>query len=548
MTIGRKLTISFAAMLAVTLALGITSLNSISTLSKMFDSFAGSRSRKAELAAELEAAGERMFSAQRGLIQFSLAKMPELSRRAGQPFRENAAAVARNLAELRPMLTSEEAQQMADEIESQVAAWTPAFGEIEQLASAGAGEQAVAVAAARAMPAYQGFQRAAGRLWALERSRLVEDAAAGAGVETRARWLAVVLVAFCFAAGAASLWVVRRSTLSIQQTAADLGETAGQVASAAGQVSASSQALAQGASEQAASLEETSASSEEITSMTRRNTDNARMAAEYMVETASIVGEANKTLESMVASMREINASSDKIGKIIKVIDEIAFQTNILALNAAVEAARAGEAGMGFAVVADEVRNLAQRSAQAAKDTAALIEESIAKSNEGSARLEQVATAVRAITDSAQKVKTLVDEMKLGSEEQARGIEQIAQAIAQMEQVTQRTAANAEESASAGEEMSAQAAALAGMVERLGELVGGADGIRERPSAAFAVGRPAPRIKNSRRERVREDSAAGAALGALQQAVSGGGTGEAALPAQAGGRSAIPLEDDFREF
>jgi methyl-accepting chemotaxis protein/methyl-accepting chemotaxis protein-1 (serine sensor receptor) len=171
--------------------------------------------------------------------------------------------------------------------------------------------------------------------------------------------------------------------------------------------------------------------------------------------------------------MREITGSSDKISKIIKVIDEIAFQTNILALNAAVEAARAGEAGMGFAVVADEVRSLAQRSAQAAKDTSALIEESIAKSNEGGTRLERVAAVIRAITESTVKVKTLVDEVNLGSQEQARGIEQISKAIAQMDQVTQSTAASAEEGASASEELSAQAEAMGHAIQKLTILVDG---------------------------------------------------------------------------
>ena len=156
-----------------------------------------------------------------------------------------------------------------------------------------------------------------------------------------------------------------------------------------------------------------------------------------------------------------------------KVIDEISFQTNILALNAAVEAARAGVAGLGFAVVADEVRNPAQRCATAALDTASLIEESIAKSNDGKTKLEQVAKAVRSITESAGKVKTLVDQVKFGSQEQARGIEQVSKAITQMEKVTQATAAGAEESASASEELTAQSEAmreivveLAGMVDR----------------------------------------------------------------------------------
>jgi methyl-accepting chemotaxis protein/methyl-accepting chemotaxis protein-1 (serine sensor receptor) len=174
----------------------------------------------------------------------------------------------------------------------------------------------------------------------------------------------------------------------------------------------------------------------------------------------------------MVHSMQEITGSSDKISKIIKVIDEIAFQTNILALNAAVEAARAGEAGMGFAVVADEVRSLAQRSAQAAQDTSALIEESITKSNEGGARLQRVSEVIRAITESAAKVKTLVDEVNLGSQEQARGIEQISKSISQMDRVTQGNAASAEESASASEEMSAQAEALQNIARNMRTMVG----------------------------------------------------------------------------
>ncbi|MBZ5596047.1 MAG: type IV pili methyl-accepting chemotaxis transducer N-terminal domain-containing protein [Acidobacteriia bacterium] len=262
--------------------------------------------------------------------------------------------------------------------------------------------------------------------------------------------------------------VVRR----LAQTAESLLEGASQVAAAAAQISSSSQSLAQGATEQAASLEETSASSAEINSMARKNSENSRLAADLMTQSQQKFVGANQSLEQMVTAMGEINTQSDKISKIIKVIDEIAFQTNILALNAAVEAARAGEAGMGFAVVADEVRNLAQRSAKAAKDTAALIEESIAKSNEGKIKVNEVDVAIRAMTEEAGKVKSLVDDVNMGSHEQAQGIEHIGKAITQMEQVTQSTAAHAEESASAAEQLNAQTYAMKSVVAGLSELVG----------------------------------------------------------------------------
>jgi methyl-accepting chemotaxis protein len=273
--------------------------------------------------------------------------------------------------------------------------------------------------------------------------------------------------------GSVIAFVIVRSTNSVlRTTVTELRDGATQIVSAAGQVATSAQSLSQGATEQAASLEETSASMEEMASMTRQNAENATQAATLVASVAQQVTDSNTALNQMVGSMTSIKESSNKVAKIIKTIDEIAFQTNILALNAAVEAARAGEAGMGFAVVADEVRNLAQRSAQAAKDTADLIEESIARSQEGAANVADVATAIGAITGSVATVKGIVDQVREASQQQTQGIDQVSQAIAQMEKVTQTTAATSEESAAASEELNAQAESAMAVVRQLEELVG----------------------------------------------------------------------------
>jgi len=309
-------------------------------------------------------------------------------------------------------------------------------------------------------------------------------------VEAELRGLGFVFLGIAGVAGATSLaftyWLARSISRQVRTIADELTEGSDQVTSAATQVSSAAQSLARDASAQAASLGETSASSEEISSMTRKNTANGKASAEHMTETSQMVEDANLKLAHMKASMDEIDASSGKISKIIKVIDEIAFQTNILALNAAVEAARAGEAGMGFAVVADEVRSLAQRSAQAARDTAVLIEESIGRSKDGGVRLGQVVEAMHKITGSATKVKVLVDQVQAGSQEQARGVEQIAKTLVEIEQLTQRTASNSEQSAAASEELSAQAESMRGVVHRLEILIGG-EGTRARASASIRL-------------------------------------------------------------
>jgi hypothetical protein len=268
-------------------------------------------------------------------------------------------------------------------------------------------------------------------------------------------------------------WLVSKIALRLKTLTEAVTTGSAEVTSAAAQISQQSQSLAQGASQQAGSLEETSAAAEQITAMARRSGDHSRLAASEMEKVSARVTDSDRSLGEMIASMQEINDSSSKIARIIKVIDEISFQTNILALNAAVEAARAGDAGQGFAVVADEVRNLASRSATAAKDTAGLIEDSLAKSNAGSTKLTQVVSVFSGIAESAAKVKVLIDEVSHGSAEQTRGIEQVLRSIQQMDQITQASAASAEEGAATSEELSAQAEAMNGIAHQLMAVVEG---------------------------------------------------------------------------
>ncbi len=271
-----------------------------------------------------------------------------------------------------------------------------------------------------------------------------------------------------------AFWALNRKLIvdPLRNIGQDLSAGSARIRTASDDLASGSQSIASGAVEQAASIEEMSAATTEIDSMTQRSTDHARSAAKLVIDVHQSVADANARLQQMMTSMREMTASADKISKINKVIDEIAFQTNILALNAAVEAARAGEAGMGFAVVADEVRTLAQRSAQAARDTATLIQDSIDKSRDGSANLEEVARAVDRVTDLSNTMKVQIEEVSAASEEQARGIAEISIGVRQMEQVTQSAAANAEQNAQSTGKVRTEAESLDGIVQNLTALIG----------------------------------------------------------------------------
>ena len=299
------------------------------------------------------------------------------------------------------------------------------------------------------------------------------SANAASNLATASSTMIIGLILAFFIGTFLAFFIARGIITVLQRIAGQIDEGSDQVASASGQVSSSSQQLAEGSSEQAASIEETSSSLEEMSSMTKQNADNAQQADHLMKEANQVVNQANESMDQLTTSMEEITKASQETSKIIKTIDEIAFQTNLLALNAAVEAARAGEAGAGFAVVADEVRNLAMRAADAAKNTADLIEGTVKKVGDGSELVTRTNDAFVQVAESSKKVGELVGEIAAASNEQSQGIGQVNTAVAEMDKVVQQNAANAEESASASEEMNAQAEQMKSVVGELMRLVGG---------------------------------------------------------------------------
>lgn len=261
-----------------------------------------------------------------------------------------------------------------------------------------------------------------------------------------------------------------------------VGETTNFIVSSSMQLATASQQLAEGSTEQAASIEETSATMQQTSAMVTQNAENTRQASIISEDAYKSSKTGVDQMMGMNSSMQEIKKSSDDIAKIIKVIDDIAFQTNILALNAAVEAARAGDAGAGFAVVAEEVRNLAGRSAKAAKDTASMIEDNIELSGKGVDISSQVTKSLGEINVSIDKVNKLVSEIAAASEEQAKGTEQISKAINQVEQVTQQNASVAQESSASSEELQSQAEELKQMVYELNRFVHGVHAMNKEKS------------------------------------------------------------------
>ncbi len=424
-------------------------------------------------------------------LQHLLAKTPEEKQTLDASCEALVQKVTEDLRKFGKIIVTEGDRVRFAKAEPALAAYLAEAEKVRRLSDEGAEAQALA-----ALPgvnaAFATFQATLHDLYHFNREEAIEHTSA---VIVTIGWahrikLGLAVAAVVLGVGAA-LYISRRVTRSIAKIAASMAEGADQVAMAATQMSEASQILASGASEQAAGAEEASATIEELSAMTKQSADHASTAktVSATVRTAAEGGTAQ--VAEMRVAMAEIKASSDGIAKIVKTIDEIAFQTNILALNAAVEAARAGEAGLGFAVVADEVRSLAGRAADSARETAAKIEDAIQKSGRGVQLSSAVADSLGNIAGSVREVDKLVAGIADASAEQSRGIEQLTAGINQVDRTTQATASSAEETASAAEELAAQAESMRGSVAALLELVG----LRTQsvPAAPQPTSAPAPR-------------------------------------------------------
>jgi methyl-accepting chemotaxis protein len=476
MKLSTKLIGSAGSISALAILLGACSIFWITGLNKSMQYAVNVASQRRTIAYELYSSTLRMQSLDRAIMLRSILQQAAGAEDNKREYRDVMASVRNLLPQYQALIEDDSARRSYDNVRTDMDQLFQAHDELVNYMDRQQFDQVQKVADEKVMPRAERIITATKELLNQETSRMTAATEGAASKAATATWVTVLFTVICLAVSGVVIVIVQKISRTLLRLASAMSGGAEQVASAATQVAGVSQALAQASSEQAASLEETSASGHDLASMTHQNVEHTQRASESVLETDRQLKVANETLGNMVGSMEEINASSKKISKIIRVIDEIAFQTNILALNAAVEAARAGEAGMGFAVVADEVRNLAQRCAQAARDTAGLIEESIQTVDGGSAKLSQVVSAIEGIAKQATGVKELMTNVKDASQEQSRHIDQISAAVAQMQKVTQNTAASAEQGAAASEEMTGHAQSMLGSVSELQLLVAGEAG------------------------------------------------------------------------
>jgi len=509
LTIGKRITFGFAAAILITTTLGGFAYYEVNVLNQSTHKLTDDAMPGLAYSGALNS-GIRRSNAL--ILQHILTDDDNRLQRIEGELQAQTASNTQNLEAYDNQITQEEDRQNFRAMKDALEAWNSGRESVLALSRIKKDKEAFELYESKLEPEYEMLRQSLDKMAVFNKDYADRAAAEGnASVANAKRGIVIGILCGLVVAIILAYLIIRSVTKSLKRMAGALADGSSQVAAAAGQISSSSQSLAQGASEQAASLEETSSSLEEMSSMTKKNAETSTQAGAAMGR--------------MKAAINVIQKSSADTGKIIKVIDEIAFQTNLLALNAAVEAARAGEAGKGFAVVAEEVRNLAMRSAEAAKNTAALIEGGIASAQTG--------------VEIATEVDGILGEITAASHEQAKGIEQISTAVQQIDQATQGAAAAAEESAAASEELSSQSEQMRSVVDELKKLVTGALA-QSREAGGFKAGYLQSHPSNRRPQNVGKAKFASAKPAKAQNR----DASEAAIPLE----NDAAAKEDFSDF
>jgi len=472
MGIGKKLGLCLSAVLLLCVLTAAVGWFAIQSVCDRLDVSLRQTTHKIELSSDLRANVFAFRLQERGMLLFSFIKAESQVDSCRAAFDKAMGVAYDRTDQIRGLDASPQERGVLDDLRAGLDEYKKHQFEVRQLLAAGKLDEATVWDKTYLVPGGARIVAAIERL-----NQIDHDTNQAALVESEAlrgkaqRWIAICLLAGLPLAFVV-LRIVARATQQLRRTADGLQAATAKLDLESGQMAAGSQSLAQGASHQAASIEETSASSTEVSARARQSAEQMRKANDLVQKAQENFSSADKSLKEMLGAMTDIASASGKVAKVIKTIDEIAFQTNILALNAAVEAARAGEAGAGFAVVADEVRSLAQRSAVAARETATLIEESIASSAGGREKVNRVTESIEAISSHVQQASQCIEQAAAASGEQATGIEQIGRSIVQIERITQETAATANETAEASTRLGSHSSELKEMVVRLAQIVG----------------------------------------------------------------------------